>query len=130
MQYGISCKPEYFNSWTFILAAELSGIATVEVVSPACMRTVPNDTRSIVSPSGKYAVAIHPCNDEFIRVFVVSDGGYLMLLGHFSESKDGTHLHIGIDDWKCIEKQVFNDMEDRTRSVLSNMFKREEFKAT
>ena len=122
MMYGITCKPEYWNTWPLMLKEELTGFATVEIVHPAQKRTIPESMNSITSPSGNFIVDIDPMdcvNMNEINVYVVSDGGYLLIWGYFYE--DRPFLDIGIRDWKRVNKQIYNEMYKCTTSILNKM---------
>jgi len=135
MIYALYCKPEYFNTWVSILKRELAGFATVEIAYPAQLKTVSEDMDFIVSPSGNYSVIINiPSNVEEnaresgLCVYVVSDGGCLLISGHYFEVeidekylKKGTHLWIEFSEWKTVNRAVFNEMYSRVTSILEQM---------
>jgi len=120
--YGISCKPEYWNTWPLILKEELADFATVEIVHPAQKRTIPEGMNSIVSPSGNFSMVINLrddiCEDD-ICVYVVSDGGYLFIWGSFDE--DRTDLEILLPNWQRANKKIYSEMYKRTTSILNRM---------
>lgn len=122
MMYGIFCKAEYFNTLPLTLKEELAGFATVEVVAPVKLKTIPDETNSISSPSGKFSIPINSLDaaaEDEVRVYVVSDGGYLAILGHFNEDK--TLLSVLITSWQRIDKQIYREMYDRTTKFLNKL---------
>jgi len=122
MMYGIICKPEYWNTWPLILKEELAGFATVEIVHPAQIRTIPENMNSIASPSGHFSMVINLPNNigkDDCCIYVVSDGGYLFLRGIFNE--DRTDMDILLPNWQRADKRIFNEMDKRTTSILNKM---------
>lgn len=125
MMYGIFCKTEYFDTWPKMLKEEFAGFATVEVIAPEKIKTISNDVDSIPSPSGKFAISINPLEnigkDEFC-VYVVSDGGYLLIWGERNETDeiDGV-FGIQITHWQKSDKQIFNEMYDRATKFLNKL---------
>jgi len=119
MIYGIFCKPEYWNTWPLVLKEELAGFATVEIVYPAQVRTIPEGMNSIASPSGNYSVTFNldDINDDDVYVYVVSDGGYLCICGMFF---DGDR-NIQFINWQRANKKIFHEMHKRTTSILNKM---------
>ena len=120
--YAITCKKDYYYTWTQELKNGLDGFANVWVVDFAEM--VFYDKYPIYSPSKKHSIEIfsEACsnyNDNEIDVYIVSDGGYLYLWGDFSDDK--TILQILIQNWEITDKKIFYEMYDRTISILEKI---------
>jgi hypothetical protein len=121
--YDITCKPEYWNTWVAIFKEEIAEFATVEIVHPAHMRTVPENMNVIVSPSGNFSATISLANctpgNEGCNVYVVSDGGYLVIGEFFDEAR--TFIDIIITSGKRVNKQIYYEMYEQTTSILNKM---------
>jgi len=121
--YCITCKPEYWNTWTLILKEELADFATVEIVHPAQLRTIPENLNSIASTSGSFSATIRliDCTPgyEGRTIYVVSDGGYLTIGEFFDE--DRTFIDLIITSGKRVKKDIYNEMYNRTKSILEKM---------
>jgi len=124
--YAITCKKEYYDTWVQELKNGLDSFATVEVVDVANM--VFYDKYPIYSPSKKYSIELDTgfvsehCRSD-INVYIVSDGGYLLLWGDFFE--DEAILNILIQNWEIIDDKIFYEMYYRTTSILDKMADKE-----
>ena len=122
MRYGIFCKAEYWNIWPLILKEELADFATVEIVYPAQIRTIPENMNSIASPSRSYSMTFNldGIDGDEVCVYVVSDGGYLFICGMCFD-EDRTDMGIEIPNWQRADKKIFSEMYKRTTSILNKM---------
>ena len=133
MMYVIECKQEYINSWAQELMDRLKGFATVEITSPDSKKTLFFETNHIDSPLGEYSVFINNDSDNNLddakqrmiaeysltTVYIVSEGGYIILCGMFYCDK----ISYGIN-WsksKVINKQKYEELSNRVKDILSNM---------
>jgi hypothetical protein len=124
--YCITCKPEYWNTWVAILKDGLVGFATVEILYPIRLRTIPKNVNSIASPSGNFSVNIGPIDytpdDDGCNVYVVSEGGYLHICELFNEDKSFIDIMIGMGKRaKRVNKKIYHEMYNRTTLILDKM---------
>jgi len=131
MMYGIECKNEYIDSWPQELKDKLQGFATVEITYPDSRSTLLSEAIHINSPLGGYSVFINKDSDQslndtelrteysFTDVYVVSEGGHIVLNGMFCCDKSS--YYINLCNSKVVNKQKYAELYTRVTEILKGL---------